>query len=256
MVPGFWFAFSLTLLAGLSTGIGGVVSVLRRTPSDGFLAGSLGFSAGVMLYVSLVEILPEAMSSAGSPLAVLAFFLGIALIAVIDRLVPEPMNPHEPSQITDGARQRNLMRMGVMTALAIAIHNFPEGFATFIAALEDPTIAVPIAAAIAIHNIPEGVAVAVPLRQATGSRTKALGWTFVSGLAEPLGALVGFALLMPWLSPITMGVVLAGVAGVMVFVSLDELLPTAQATGRHHIAVYGLVAGMAVMAVSLLLLAG
>lgn len=143
-----------------------------------------------------------------------------------------------------------------MTAVAIAIHNFPEGFATFVAALEDATIAVPIAVAIAIHNIPEGIAVAVPLRQATGSRAQALLWTFLSGLAEPLGALVGFVLLMPWFSSTTMGIVLAAVAGIMVFVSLDELLPTAQATGRHHTAVYGVVAGMAVMASSLLLLAG
>lgn len=263
MPAGFWFALSLTLLAGLSTGIGGIVSVLRRTPGDAFLAGSLGFSAGVMLYVSLVEILPEGMAAAGAPAGVLAFFLGIALIAVIDRLVPEPVNPHEPAQITqhhgphaNPPQRRNLMRMGIMTAVAIAIHNFPEGFATFVAALEDATIAVPIAVAIAIHNIPEGIAVAVPLRQATGSRAQALLWTFLSGLAEPLGALVGFVLLMPWFSSTTMGIVLAAVAGIMVFVSLDELLPTAQATGRHHTAVYGVVAGMAVMASSLLLLAG
>lgn len=142
-----------------------------------------------------------------------------------------------------------------MTAIAIALHNFPEGFATFITALEDPTIAVPIAVAIAIHNIPEGVAVAVPLREATGSRRKALLWSFLSGLAEPAGALVGFALLMALVGPVSMGIALAGVAGVMVFVSLDELLPTAQATGEHHVAVYGLVLGMAVMATSLLLLA-
>ncbi|WJZ02230.1 zinc transporter ZupT [Corynebacterium freiburgense] len=255
MAPGFWFAFSLTLLAGLSTGIGGLLSVLWRTPGNRFLAGSLGFSAGVMLYVSLVELLPEGMNSAGAATAVAAFFGGIAVIAIIDRLVPERVNPHEPVVLGAPPSKRHLMRMSIMTAIAIALHNFPEGFATFITALEDPTIAVPIAVAIAIHNIPEGVAVAVPLREATGSRRKALLWSFLSGLAEPAGALVGFALLMALVGPVSMGIALAGVAGVMVFVSLDELLPTAQATGEHHVAVYGLVLGMAVMATSLLLLA-
>lgn len=146
------------------------------------------------------------------------------------------------------------MKMGVLTAGAIAIHNFPEGFATFIAALEDPTIALPVAVAIAIHNVPEGIAVAVPMREATGSRAKGFWWATLSGLAEPAGALIGFLVLMPFMGPVTLGVSFAAVAGIMVFISLDELLPTAEETGRHHTAIYGLIAGMAIMAVSLLVL--
>lgn len=262
-MEGFLFAFGLTLFAGLSTGIGGAIAVARRKPGERFLAGSLGFSAGVMLYVSFVEILPKGMDElaaefgeqSGMLYAVVAFFAGIFIIAVIDRLVPAAMNPHEPALNHSGKRKRALMQMGVLTALAIAIHNFPEGFATFIAALEEPQIAIAIAVAIAIHNIPEGIAVAVPLREATGSRKKAFTWALVSGLAEPAGALVGYLLLMPFMGPATLGVVFAAIAGVMVFICLDELLPTAVKTGKHHTAVYGLVAGMAVMAVSLLLLA-
>lgn len=254
-------AFGLTLLAGLSTGLGGAVAVAARRPGERFLAGSLGFSAGVMIYVSFVEIFPEgidklvdAHGDAGKWLAAAAFFGGIALIALIDRLVPDSLNPHEPG-LTDSARRRRaMMQMGLLTALAIAIHNFPEGFATFIAALADPTIAIPIAVAIAIHNIPEGIAVAVPLREATGSRAKAFWWSLASGLAEPFGAAVGYLLLLPWLGPVALGVAFAAIAGIMVFISLDELLPTAVKTGRHHTAIYGLVAGMAVMALSLLLL--
>lgn len=258
------FAFALTMAAGLSTGIGGLVSVLRKNPGPRFMAGALGFSAGVMLYVSFLEIFPEAIDKLGESFgnvggnwaAAGAFFAGIAVIAVIDRLVPEPINPHEPGVQADpklAAQRRTLMKMGAMTALAIAIHNFPEGFATFIAALEDPTLAVPVAVAIAIHNIPEGIAVAVPVAQASGSRAKAIRWSFLSGLAEPAGALVGYLLLMPFLGPTAMGIAFGMVAGVMVFISLDELLPTAIATGKHHTAIYGLVLGMAVMAVSLLL---
>lgn len=264
LVSGFWFALGLSLFAGLSTGIGGVLSVLKDDPGPRFMAGSLGFSAGVMLYVSFMEILPEGFEQLGAAwgerpgswAAAAAFFGGIALIAVIDRLVPEPINPHERKVDEDpelSAQRRRLMKMGAMTALAIAIHNFPEGFATFIAALEDPTIAIPVAVAIAIHNIPEGIAVAVPVRQATGSRMKGVVWSFLSGLAEPAGALIGFLLLMPFIGPVALGVAFAMVAGVMVFISLDELLPTAVATGRHHTAIYGLIIGMAVMAASLLL---
>ncbi len=258
------FAFGLTLLAGLATGLGGLIAVLKKDPGPRFIAGALGLSAGVMLYVSFMEILPEGIEQlvevwgevGGHWAAVLAFFAGIAVIAVIDRLVPEPINPHERGIGDDpelDAQRRRLMRMGVFTAGALALHNFPEGFATFIAGLEDTSIAIPVAIAIAIHNIPEGAAVAVPIRQATGSRAKALTWSTVSGLAEPAGALVGFALLMPFLGPVAMGLAFAAVAGIMVFICLDELLPTAVSTGRHHTAIYGLILGMAVMAVSLLL---
>lgn len=208
-----------------------------------------------MLYVSFVEILPKAMEelkSVGSWAAVLAFFAGIALIGVIDRLVPADINPHEPG--ADEARRRRAMKnMGVMTAIAIAIHNFPEGFATFLAGLTDLSVAIPVAVAIAIHNIPEGIAVAVPIREATGSRAKALAWAWGSGLAEPLGALIGYLILAPVLGEVAMGVAFGMVGGIMVFISLDELLPTAIATGRHHTAIYGLIAGMGVMALSLIL---
>lgn len=259
------FAFGLTLFAGLATGLGGVIAVARKAPGERFLAGSLGFSVGVMLYVSFMEIMPKAVDEltsvwgerSGNWAAVGAFFIGIAVIAVIDRLVPSAINPHEPSTVggaVEGFERRSrMMKAGVLTAIAISIHNFPEGFATFIAGMTDPMIAIPVAVAIAIHNIPEGVAVAVPIREGTGSRKKALKWATLSGLAEPAGAIVGFLLLMPFIGPEAMGLSFAAVAGVMVFISLDELLPTAISSGRHHTAIYGLLAGMAVMAISLLL---
>ncbi|WP_165241899.1 zinc transporter ZupT [Corynebacterium lizhenjunii] len=254
------FAFALTALAGLSTAIGGAIAVSKRNPGPAFMASSLGLSAGVMLYVSFVEILPEGINKLDSTslpgwAGVAAFFGGIGLIAVIDRLVPAEINPHEPGTTEDAARRKRLMKTGLFTAGALTLHNFPEGFATFLAGMEDFEIALPVAVAIAIHNIPEGIAVAVPLREATGSRRIAFRWAALSGLAEPLGALVGFMLLMPLLGPVTMGLSFAAIAGIMVFISLDELLPTAEATGEHHHAIYGLIAGMAVMALSLQLFA-
>ena len=265
-------ALLLTVIAGLATGLGGLAVFLTNRTNGSFLALSLGFSAGVMLYVSFVEILAEAgdlLSAAWGPGRgtwgmVGGFFAGIAVIAVIDRIVPHQANPHEfayqpgdaeaDAAFAAPAADSRLLRTGMLTALAIAIHNFPEGFATFAAALGDPSVAVAITVAIALHNIPEGIAVAVPVFQATGSRARAIGLSFLSGLSEPLGAVIGFLLLRPFLTDALFGASLAAVAGIMVFISLDKLLPTAEKYGGHHLCVYGIVAGMAVMAVSLAML--
>ena len=190
----------------------------------------------------------------GSWSTVIAFFGGMLLIALIDKCIPSEENPHEVKSLeADTGHTTKLMRMGVMTALAIAIHNFPEGLATFVSALQDPSIAIPIVVAIAIHNIPEGIAVSVPIYHATGSKGKAFRYSFLSGLAEPVGALIGWLLLMPIMSDLVFGILFAGVAGIMVFISLDELLPSAREYGEHHLSIYGLICGMAVMAISLLL---
>lgn len=260
------FAFLLTLFAGLSTGIGSALSLLTKRTSTKFLSLALGFSAGVMIYVSFVEILGKAkialISSAGetvgSWMTVAGFFGGIFIIALIDKLIPSTENPHEIHTVEemDGkseAHKAKLMRMGVFTALAIAIHNFPEGLATFTAALSDTSLGIPIAAAIAIHNIPEGIAVAVPVFYATGSKRKAFRLSFLSGLSEPVGAVIGYLILFRFLNDFVMGIIFAIVAGIMVYISLDELLPSAREYGEHHLSIYGLIAGMAVMAVSLLL---
>ncbi len=265
-------AFAFTLLAGLSTGIGSALAFFADRTNTRFLAGSLGFSAGVMLYVSFVELLAgatrgltESMGSvsAGTWAATGAFFGGMAFIAIIDKFVPEVENPHEVKKIEEmsvspnaeeSGDARHLMRMGTMTALVIGIHNFPEGLATFISTIQDTGIGFSIAIAIAIHNIPEGIAVSVPIFYATGDRRKAFFWSFLSGLTEPLGALIGYLVLSPFMTPTVSGLVLAGVAGIMVFISLDELLPAAEKYGEHHLSIYGAVAGMMVMAASLLLL--
>jgi len=265
--PNVLFALALTAFAGLSTGIGSLMSFLSKSFNPKFLAVALGFSAGVMVYVSLVEIFPEARASLslaygdklGYIYTTIAFFAGIAIIAVIDRLIPSGENPHEIKNIDisniNPDQNAKLLRMGLFSALAIAIHNFPEGLATFMAALKNPTLGISIAVAIAIHNIPEGIAVSVPIYYATKSRKKAFWLSFSSGLAEPIGALIGYFLLRSILNEGAFGIIFAGVAGIMVYISLDELLPTAEEYGEHHVAIGGLIAGMAVMAISLLLFA-
>ena len=257
-------AFALTLFAGLATGIGSALALLARRTNTRFLSAALGFSAGVMIYVSFVEILADARQSLSADLgsrpgawvAVIAFFGGMGLTALIDRLVPAAENPHEAHRVEEMHRRpdAHLMRMGLLSAAAIALHNFPEGIATFVAALDHPRLGASIATAVAIHNVPEGIAVAVPVFYATGSRARAFSWSFLSGLSEPVGALVAWLLLASFVGGALRGILFAAVAGVMVFISFDELLPTAREYGEHHVAVYGLTSGMAVMAVSLALM--
>lgn len=257
------FAFLITLFAGLSTGIGGALGVFTKKTNTKFLSFALGLSAGVMIYVSFVELFPQARNLMAETVSkqvdlfiTLAFFAGIAVIFIIDMLIPDDDNPHEIHKVEDIERNRysELKRIGIMTALAIAIHNFPEGIATFATAIVSPELAIPIAVAIAIHNIPEGIAVSIPIYYSTGNRHKAFWLSLSSGMAEPIGGLIGFLILKQFLDSFVLGVIMAGIAGIMVYISVDELLPSAEKYGEHHFSVYGFIVGMAIMAGSLLIL--
>ncbi|MFO7618666.1 MAG: zinc transporter ZupT, partial [Thermoplasmata archaeon] len=229
------FAFLLTLLAGLSTTLGAALAFVIKNPGKYFLAFSLGFSGGVMLYISFVELFPHAVESVGEAKAILAFFIGIAFIALIDLAIPEADNPHHFQRVEKdrhgNARNRRKvtapMRTGMFIALAITIHNFPEGIATFASALTDANLGIVIAIAIALHNIPEGISVSVPIYYATGSRATAFKYSFISGIAEPMGAAVAYLVLMPFLSDELLSMSLAFVAGIMVYISVDEIIPAA-----------------------------
>jgi ZIP family zinc transporter len=255
-------AFALTLFAGLSTGIGGLIAFIVKRNNTSFLSLALGFSAGVMIYVSFMDILPKAhesmlttiSDSRASLYTTLCFFAGIVFIGIIDKLVPSIENPHEIKLIGENGDKGKLLRMGFFTAIAIAVHNFPEGIATFTASMNNLSTGIVIAIAIAIHNIPEGIAISVPVYYATGSKKKALKYSFISGLSEPLGAVIGYLILVNFLNDLVFGIVFAMVAGIMVFISIDELLPAAKEYGKHHLSIYGLILGMAVMAASLLII--
>jgi len=293
-------ALAVTLLAGMATGIGSAIAFFAKRTNYRFLSVATGFSAGVMLYVSFVEIFAKglaALEEAYGPywshwVNAGAFFAGIGLIGVIDNLIPSARNPHEthskaeivalgdaaapmpdfddiadPSTPTEpGAHDHRvgsdkLLRMGLFTALAIGIHNFPEGLATFLATLQDRGLGVAIAVAVALHNIPEGISVSVPIFYATGNRRLAFVYSVLSGLAEPVGAGIAYVALRLFLGgqatgfpPQVLGVLFAGVAGIMVYISVDELLPTSRAFGKGHDSLLGLVAGMVLMALSLLLM--
>ncbi|MDD2560975.1 MAG: zinc transporter ZupT [Eubacteriales bacterium] len=277
-------AFGLTAFAGLSTGIGGLVVFRKKPINQHLISGALGLSAGVMIYISFVEMLSGSFDTLngvyganGNLFAVLAFFGGILLSMLIDFIIPQERNPHEmlgmdevsydphagaqPEAAGDsvvvrynGKRRKELARVGLISAFAIMAHNLPEGLATFVGALKDPALGISIAVAVAIHNIPEGIAVAVPLYAGTGNKKRAFLMALFSGLAEPVGALLGFLIFRPFLSDALMGIIFAAVAGIMVYISLDELLPSAEKQGEHHIVIAGLILGMAIMAISLLIL--
>jgi len=271
----FWFALLLTTFAGLSTGIGSAIAFFTRSTNFRFLSVATGFSAGVMLYVSFLEILPSASQTLTSYsqhwadwLTAAAFFAGILFIFLIDNFIPSAQNPHEARPDTQieavhsGASPQKLLhttpaalhRMGIFTAIAIAIHNFPEGLVVFLAPLEDPSLGIAVAIAVALHNIPEGISIAVPIYFATGRRRAAFTYSMLSGLAEPVGGVIGYLILQPFLGPVVMGSAFAAVAGIMVYISLDELLPASRAYGKNHDSIYGLLAGMLLMALTLLLI--
>ena len=257
----------MTLIAGSATGIGGALVLFKKDLSSNTLAGALGLSAGVMIFISLAEMFPEAQAEIlsaghikyGKAYILAAFFIGMGLITLIDFLVPEYENPHEASGLSLEAQTSAMKKLGVMSALAIGIHNFPEGIATFIGALNDTQMGAGITFAISIHNIPEGIAIAIPIYYATKSKGKALLYATLSGFSEVIGALLCMAITHIFGIELTDGgivfpLVMAAVAGIMIYISLDELLPTAEKYGKHHIAIAGVVGGMAIMGISLLII--
>ncbi|EOI0410429.1 zinc transporter ZupT [Campylobacter jejuni] len=281
-----FIAMLLTLFAGFSTAIGSIIAFFSRKDDLRVLSLGLGFSAGVMIYISFMEILPTALkdfknhydSHWAELLGLACFFGGILISLLIDKLIPEDVNPHEPKEDLSELKisplpqkgqnppkfhpgeklhqinTKALKRTGIFTALAIAIHNFPEGFATFISSLDNFTLGIAIAIAVAIHNIPEGLAVSLPIYHATGDKKEAFIYSALSGFAEPLGAFVGALILLPFIGDLTLAISFAVIAGIMVFISLDELLPAAKTYDKAHDSLYGLIAGMAIMALSLNLL--
>ncbi len=257
LMDNFIFALFLTVFSGVSTGAGSLIALFAKRQNTKFLAWSLGFSAGVMLYVSMLEILSKASNyltlSTGEFLGewylAIFFFFGIILIGLIDFFIPS-------AEGDIGAKDsgNSLERMGIMTSLAIAIHNFPEGLATFTSALRDPHLGIAIAVALAIHNIPEGIATSLPIYYSTGNRKKAFYLSFFSGMTEPIGALAGYLLLRPFFNDFVFGALFASVAGIMVFISLEELLPMAREIEKSRVTIIGAMFGMLVMAISLILL--
>lgn len=259
-------ALILTLIAGAATGIGGALVLFKKKISSDFLAGALGVSAGVMIFISMAEMFPESQEmiagtglTHGEAFVLVAFFVGMGLITLIDFAIPEYENPHEASGLSLDSHEKDMHRLGLLSALAIAVHNFPEGIATFIGALNDPEMGAGITFAIAIHNIPEGIAVAIPIYYATKSKGKALLYATLSGMSEVIGALLCLAVTAIFGIELTGGgpafpLVMSAVAGIMIYISLDELLPTAEKYGKHHIAIAGVVGGMAIMGISLLIM--
>jgi len=244
-----WFPILLTVIAGISTGIGGLIAISIKDLKKSYLKFSLGLSAGVMIYVSFVELLSSAIKNIGFFKSNLAFFSGMAVIMIIDFLIP---HDYIEEHIKTSPQNKKIMTAGVLTAIGIAIHNFPEGIAVLVSTLGNVNLGISVAFAITIHNIPEGIAVAMPVFYATKSRKKAFWYSLLSGIAEPIGAIIGIVILMPFISPLILSLSFAFVAGIMIFISFDELLPLCYGEcGESHLSIIGIILGMLIMAVSL-----
>ena len=241
-------ALLLSTLAGLATTVGALLALFVRKPGSRFMSLSLGFSAGVMLLLSFMELLAHGIATVGFGLAYTAFFAGMLAMFAVDVAIPH----HYMAERAEAVKREDaLLRTGLLVALGIALHNFPEGMATLAGTLQDVGLGMAIAAAIALHNIPEGLAVSMPIYLATGSRSRAFLVAFLAGVAEPVGAALAALVLLPFLNNVVLGVLLSTVAGVMVFISLDELVPVAHSFGEAHLSIIGVLMGMAVMVLSL-----
>ncbi|MFX0012182.1 MAG: zinc transporter ZupT [Candidatus Hermodarchaeota archaeon] len=280
----FLFALLLSTLAGLSTTIGSLFAFIVRKPNPRFISFIMGFSAGVMILVSFVELLQQSIANNGLFLAMIFFFLGMIIMLIIDmgvshyyeyehEIVKEsPIDPqfesihhkyhiarhgfrHQHSYRHKNPQYDGLKKISLLIAIGIFIHNVPEGMATFLGALEGIKLGVILTIAIALHNIPEGIAVAVPVYASNNqNKRKAFLWSFITGLSEPLGAIIVWLVLFPFINEYVIDTMLAIVAGVMVYISLDELLPVSKSLGKEHISILGIIAGMIVISISLLLL--
>lgn len=258
-------AFVSSALAGLATMFGALIVFVSKSDNKKFLSSALGFSAGVMIFISFMEMMPMAQENFMKTMAdkqaqwmVLASFFGsMAVFGIISHLVPEADAPHEiktEHELEERSEELALEKVGLKSAIAIGIHNFPEGMVTFMTGLMDPAMGLSIAVAIAMHNIPEGIGVAAPIYFATGDKKRALWLTFLSGVSEPVGALLAYLLLRPFLTPTLFGVVFGAISGIMVLISFDELLPASRAYGETHLSLLGLIFGMMVMGASLIIL--
>ena len=256
-----YLGFALATFAGLSTGIGSGIALFTKISNKRFLAIALGLSAGIMIYVSFMEMMQLSFESLsliyghnfGKLISVTGFVVGLLLMLLIDQLFDHQSIADFIAR-SENKNESSLMKAGVFSAIALAIHNFPEGFATFTATVYDPAIGLTLASAIAVHNIPEGIAVSVPIYYATKSKKKAFFISFLSGLAEPVGALIGFLIFRTVFNEALFGISFALCAGIMVYVALNELLPVAKDYGEPSDAIIGVTIGMIIMAVSLIMM--
>jgi len=247
-----FIAFLFSFIAGISTGLGGLIAFLVKEFKYTQLSIFMGFSVGVMVYISFVELLFTAVRDIGLICANVAFFLGIIIIATLDFLIP---HEYKDEHIPKGEKERRkIARTGLLISIGIAIHNFPEGFVAFFGTIKDVHLGFLLLLAVALHNIPEGISVSVPIYYATKDRKKAFKWSLLSGIAEPVGAIIGFLILYPFLSSFLVNMVLASTAGMMIFISFDELLPFSLKYGEEHNVIVSLFLGMALMLLTLILI--
>ena len=262
MIENWQLPLLMTFIAGLATIIGGFITFFVNKNNMKVLSLGLGFSAGVMIFVALTEILHSAQDllvpyfpNNYQWVVYFGFIVGVLISKLIDTFVPD----HVEEDLTEGCdfeckKTHRIKRAGILTAIAIAVHNFPEGLGTFLVSSQDLALGVSVAIAIALHNIPEGIAVALPIYHSTGKKRLAIWYSFWTGMTEPIGALIGLGLLSWFLPQMFIGFFLAAVVGIMIYIAFDTLLPLSHEYGDWHYAITGVMSGLIVIWASLLLL--
>ncbi|MHA1727354.1 MAG: zinc transporter ZupT [Promethearchaeota archaeon] len=254
------YALVLTLLAGLSTTIGSLIAIFLKDPNPKIICIIMGFTAGVMIFVSFMELLQEAIDSTNFFSGVSFFILGMVIMFVFDIFISHNYEFETSSKDIQKNEHKNdinkndLKKTSLLVTLGIIIHNIPEGMATFVGTLKSVDLGIMLAIAIALHNIPEGIAVSIPIYLSTGSKKKAFIWSFLSGISEFIGAIICGFILFPFITDFILGAMLAIVGGFMVYISLDELLPVSRSYGNEHFSIIGLMLGMFIMGLSLAML--
>lgn len=261
MPHNYGIALLITFLAGLATAIGSIFAFVFKKDNLKALSVGLGFSAGVMIFLSFTDIIPAASNllkyefpNKHEWIVYCGFIIGILTAVLIDYFVPDHIDEKELMHPDVVSIDKRMQRAGLLTAVAIFIHNFPEGMATFLTASHNLTLGISVGLAIAIHNIPEGIAVALPIYHSTGKKRYATLYAALSGISEPIGAIIGMFLIHFFMPQIMVGLAMAAVAGIMIYISFDTLLPLAKEYGNWHLSMVGIISGMLFIWVSLLLL--
>ena len=245
------FALILSFLAGISTVLGACIVFISKRKSKKTITFALGFSGGVMICVSFTDLFPFAETTLvkyygnlyGVLLTMIYMLSGAIFAMLIDKLIPSENN----LIISNNSSNSRLFRVGIVAMIAITLHNFPEGIATFMSSYQNIALGISISIAIAMHNIPEGIAVAMPIYYSTGNRLKALRYTFYSGLSEPLGALLAYVLLKPLISEFLLGLIFAFVMGIMLYICFEELIPSSRGYGHTTLSLWSIFLGICIM---------
>lgn len=243
------YSLLISSFAGISTLLGGLVVYFKFKDKNSFIAFALSFSLSVMISLSIFELLPDSFITLSSRFGLLVGIIFTTVMFLVGKFLVTKIN----KKLALLHNKDNLYRVGLLSMIALMLHNFPEGIATFMASYNDLSAGISLGIAIMLHNIPEGISISVPIYYATGSKKRGVIYSLISGLAEPLGAILAFIVLKNYINEITIALVIVIVAGIMITISINEMLPEVNSYNKKNISILGMIIGVILVIVNLLL---